>query len=227
MTDPNATHEAAQTQVVNDDDDRAPIRWRDAGNVPNLICLGRLAGIPFALWFAYEGWEWSYVALVVFLLITDLVDGRIARKWNLRTTLGARLDTIADIALYTSFIPALFWLEPRYAEDAMPFAIAVAFSYFAVFIACMARFRRIPSYHTRGAKIAWGLMLLGVLAAALGFSEWPLIIALIWVMLVNIEALLITFTIRHWRADVLSFIHALRARQRDLAHDAESAHRSS
>ena len=223
MNEPNATHDSV---IINDDDERAPIRWRDAYNVPNLICLARIAGIPFTLWLAYEGMEWSYVALVVFLLITDLVDGRIARQWNLRTTLGARLDTIADITLYTSFIPALWWLEPRYAEDAMPFAVAVAFSYFVVFIACMMRFRRMPSYHTRGAKIAWGLMLLGVLTAVLGFSEWPLIIALLWVTLVNLEALLITFTIRHWRADVLSFIHALRARKRDLAHDAASTHPS-
>lgn len=219
MTLPNDHSDASVDETINDDDDQKSINWRDAFNVPNIICIARIVGIPFSLWLAWKDLPSWYILFIFILLASDLIDGRIARSWNQRTTLGARLDSLADILLYTSFIPALWWLEKQYALAAMPVAIGVAVSYAILFIACMVRFRKVPSFHTRGAKLAWGLMLLGVVTAALGYAVWPLMVALAWVIVVNIEALLITFTITHWRADVLSYFHARRARQRDAIRD--------
>ena len=71
-------------------------------NLPNRITLSRIVLIPFFL-AAYMlagvwGVYWIYIAAGIFALAaaTDFIDGRIARKRNLVTSLGNLLDTIAD-----------------------------------------------------------------------------------------------------------------------------------
>ena len=77
-------------------------------NLPNILTLSRMVMIPlFALFFYLEFTAHYFVALAVFALagFTDLLDGKIARKYNLVTNLGKFLDPIADKALVaTAFI---------------------------------------------------------------------------------------------------------------------------
>lgn len=65
-------------------------------SIPNLITLVRLALVP-ALGYFLLGGEYG-LALIVFLVaaVTDLVDGFIARHFELVSALGATLDPIAD-----------------------------------------------------------------------------------------------------------------------------------
>lgn len=74
----------------------APLE-RGALSLPNLITLGRivLAFVLFGMiW--YDGlWLWS-AAVFVFAAATDALDGYIARKYGLITTLGRILDPFAD-----------------------------------------------------------------------------------------------------------------------------------
>lgn len=65
-------------------------------NVPNILTVIRILLVPVyvALFAAGE----KYSALTVFLLasFTDLLDGRIARKYNLITDFGKLMDPLAD-----------------------------------------------------------------------------------------------------------------------------------
>lgn len=71
-------------------------------NLPNLITLARLLSVPLAIWLILGG-EYG-VAFWVFVAagISDALDGYIAKRFDLRTRLGALLDPIADKALLTS-----------------------------------------------------------------------------------------------------------------------------
>jgi len=65
-------------------------------NVPNVLTLIRLLLVPvYVLLFAMGD---KYSALTVFLLasFTDLLDGRIARKYDLITDFGKLMDPLAD-----------------------------------------------------------------------------------------------------------------------------------
>ena len=68
-------------------------------NLPNLITIGRLVLVPVVLVAIAE--NRLDIAFWLFLIagISDGVDGFIARRWNLRTELGAHLDPLADKAL--------------------------------------------------------------------------------------------------------------------------------
>jgi len=97
--------------------------------IPNLITFFRILLIPFFLtvitFYTQERDYLRYIGFIicVIAIITDLSDGYIARKFNLRSELGARLDPLADklavnlslafISANTSFeYPIPLWFPP-------------------------------------------------------------------------------------------------------------------
>ena len=74
-------------------------------NLPNKLTMLRMALVPVYLVLLAVGLDWP--ALIVFAVasITDLLDGKIARKHGLVTNFGKFMDPIADKMLtHTAFI---------------------------------------------------------------------------------------------------------------------------
>lgn len=68
-------------------------------NLPNRLSILRIVMVPLFVVAYFLAFTWSpYVALGIFILaaLTDMLDGCIARKYNLVTDLGKLLDPIAD-----------------------------------------------------------------------------------------------------------------------------------
>jgi CDP-diacylglycerol--glycerol-3-phosphate 3-phosphatidyltransferase len=68
-------------------------------NLPNMLTLGRILLIPIFVWFTYEADPlYSFWAAALFTLaaVTDVVDGYLARRWNLVTVVGKFMDPLAD-----------------------------------------------------------------------------------------------------------------------------------
>ena len=83
-------------------------------NLPNKLTISRVVMIPvFILFFYLEFTGHYFVALGVFAIasLTDLFDGKIARKYNLITNLGKFLDPIADKVLVLSAL-VVFMTRP-------------------------------------------------------------------------------------------------------------------
>jgi len=74
-------------------------------NLPNTITLLRLSVIPVLfLLLLSPGRVLSMVIAVLFIIasITDLIDGYVARKYNIVTTMGKFLDPVADKLVVTT-----------------------------------------------------------------------------------------------------------------------------
>ena len=69
---------------------------RDMWNVPNVLTILRLVLVPVFIVLYMNGQR--IAALVVFAVasLTDMLDGRIARKYNLITNFGKLMDPLAD-----------------------------------------------------------------------------------------------------------------------------------
>ncbi len=81
-------------------------------NVPNKLTLFRVILIPFFVFFMlYEPEDFTFriIAEVIFCVasLTDLLDGKIARKENLVTNFGKFMDPLADKLLVCSALICL------------------------------------------------------------------------------------------------------------------------
>lgn len=76
-------------------------------NLPNKLTLFRVVLIPFFVFFLlapfFEGYG-NYIAVAIFIVasLTDFLDGKIARKYNLVTNFGKFMDPLADKLLVCS-----------------------------------------------------------------------------------------------------------------------------
>jgi cardiolipin synthase len=85
-------------------------------SIPNLVTLGRILLVPVVVWAITAGE--MRVAFTLFLAagVTDAVDGFLAKRFGMRTELGAYLDPLADKAMLVSIYIALGIIEalPRW-----------------------------------------------------------------------------------------------------------------
>jgi CDP-diacylglycerol--glycerol-3-phosphate 3-phosphatidyltransferase len=88
---------------------RRPGFW----NLPNTITILRTLFVPVVMWLIWDkpSQMQSVVACAVFVvaMLLDLVDGWLARKWDLQSVIGAFLDPLADKLMHVS---ALIMLIP-------------------------------------------------------------------------------------------------------------------
>lgn len=80
-------------------------------NLPNKLTLLRIVAIPVFIVVLLMGHR--YIATIIFIAaaITDMLDGHIARKYNLVTNFGKLMDPLADKLLVMSALICLVELD--------------------------------------------------------------------------------------------------------------------
>ena len=170
------------------------IKGESVLNVPNLISLYRLLVFPVILYMALTGKENTYVILLCISLISDVLDGNIARIFKLQTHFGAALDNLADICTYAMALLGLFlfkWTEIEpHAWILYVFLTFFVLSYFVSFF----RFGKIPGLHLYSAVSA------GYIQSAFffvlfvfGFYSWMYYLAVGWGAIAYIEKIFVLF----------------------------------
>ena len=85
-------------------------------NLPNKLTIMRVILIPFFVFFLLSPYfpEYgNYIAVAIFIVasLTDMLDGKIARKYNLVTNFGKFMDPLADKLLVCSAMICLIELD--------------------------------------------------------------------------------------------------------------------
>lgn len=107
------------------------VLFKDWKTIPNLLSFMRLLIIPaVAVLFVKGHLGWS-IALIAISGLTDLFDGKIARRFNQVSDLGKMLDPVADKLTIITVAILLYWDFSK-AEDASVRAFAWVFLLFLV-----------------------------------------------------------------------------------------------
>jgi len=103
-------------------------------NIPNILTLARIIVTPVIVYAIVTGEAVMALVLMIAAGITDMLDGAIARYFNLRTTVGAYLDPLADKLMLISMFVTLFII----GQVPLFLFLAVVFRDLIIVLGCIA-----------------------------------------------------------------------------------------
>jgi CDP-diacylglycerol--glycerol-3-phosphate 3-phosphatidyltransferase len=186
-------------------------------NIPNALSSYRLVMAPVISVLAFVGQENLFVVLIIISLITDVLDGLIARAFQLQSAFGAKLDSIADDATYVAAIIGVFVFKSSDIGIHLPmlyiFIIMLALST----IVHLLKFGRFPSLHLYSFRIG-GYLQGGFLIFLflVGFQVHLYYFVLLFGVIASLEVIVVTLLIRSPISNARGLYWVLRDKYRGL-----------
>ena len=181
-------------------------------NIPNSLSLFRIIAAPFLLLTGWSEMPTLFFILFGLMLLSDVLDGIIARMLDQTSELGARLDSYGDMLTYLTTPLAAWLLWPDLIKSELYYIIAAIIIYILPAVFALLKFGKLASYHTWITKVSAVLMGAGVVIL-LGFDNNLLFhIAIYFLVIEMIENILITLILPKQKSDIHSIWHALKER---------------
>jgi phosphatidylglycerophosphate synthase len=171
--------------------------------LPNAISLARLLAAPILLSLVITGNREFFKWLLLACLLSDILDGLLARMFKLQTRLGAFLDSVADAVTWAVAAVALFAFEPGFIHEHYAPLIAIIALYFLEMAVALWRYKRISSFHTILVRVAAYLQGIFVMSLFLwGFHAWLFFLLIAFSTLGYLEELVLIALLPEWQCDV-------------------------
>lgn len=168
------------------------------------------AFVIFGMSYAYREAAVPLILVLMYLgLISDILDGIIARKYQVATATLRRLDSQADMIFWLSIGVATWFIYPNLIlSHITEVRILLCLEVFC-YVVSLLKFKRESASHAFLSKL-WGLTLLAVFTSMLGFQYAGIVfyLSLIVGYIAHIDRLLITLLLPQWTHDVPSSYHA-------------------
>jgi CDP-diacylglycerol--glycerol-3-phosphate 3-phosphatidyltransferase len=183
--------------------DRSALQRRIWRNTPNAISVARLCAtsVLFAsvLLHRVEVFKWLLLAC----LLSDILDGLIARAFHLTSKLGASLDSLADsVTMFIGLLGVLVFQRPFVFKHHSELLLVVAF-YAVEVIASFWRYGKLSSFHTLLDRIAAYMGGIFVMSLFLwGYYGWLFHLTVIVYVVALSEEMLLIYLLPQWRSDV-------------------------
>jgi CDP-diacylglycerol--glycerol-3-phosphate 3-phosphatidyltransferase len=179
--------------------------------LPNLLSAARLLASPVLAALAVLQHEAAFTWVLIPALLSDILDGLIARVFALQSRLGAILDSVADTLLMLASVCGIWAFHPEvFREHAWLCGAAVGLWLLEDLLALL-RYGRLSSFHTYLSKVVANL--LGLFIGWLflfGFQPWLLYVAAGASILASLEELALLRVLPQWRANVRGLWWVLR-----------------
>ena len=126
----------------------------------------------------------SYLFFIIYLIcsISDVLDGYVARKYNLVTDFGAKLDSIADMTMFLSLIIVLLPVL-NFTLEIYVLILIIVILKIASAIYCYIKFEKLSTIHSYLNKIT-GLLII-LIPVLLIFAPSENLIAIICIIATN------------------------------------------
>ena len=98
-------------------------------SIPNILSLLRLALVPVLVGLASAQRGDIFLVVLAVSLLSDVLDGYLARKLGLVSELGAKLDSWGDILTYAAMILGLYLIWPDIFDKQAEFLLATMLAF--------------------------------------------------------------------------------------------------
>ena len=150
---------------------------------PDILSWSRIALIIPISVLAYFRISGLFVLLYLLAVLTDFLDGFVARKLNISSANGAVLDGTADTLFGFFSVLWLNWFAAGVIDKYLPFIIIASFFVIGFMILSLVKIRKILMPHLWSAKAA-SLLLFLLIPTEVLLGDIPLFTHLTWVMIV-------------------------------------------
>lgn len=170
--------------------------------IPNLLGFYRLFMFPVILFFILTGKENLFAIFLVINLLTDVADGIIARRLNLVSEFGARLDSMADNFTYLLAFTGIFVFK---LDDFLPHIFSFVLWFLLMIstvIVSLIKFKRFSSFHLYSFKIGGYIQgFFFIVLFSYGFVTPLYYFMVIWGILASLEHITIQMIIKEMRSN--------------------------
>lgn len=187
-------------------------------HLPNTLSVARILAAPALVTLTATGHETAFAWVLVPALLSDILDGLLARILHLQSKLGAMLDSIADTLLLFAACYGIWRFHPQIVEQHPWICILALGAWLLEDLAALLRYGRLSSFHTYLSKVAGHV--LGIFVAVLfvfGFQPWLLYAAAVVSVLASLEEFALLALLPTWRADVRGVLWVLREQHGEAA----------
>ena len=185
-------------------------------SIPTALTVFRLLSAPVLMVLAYMGRERFFLWLAIAALLSDVLDGALARRLGASSETGRLLDSWADLLIaLVSFAGATLLWPDTMREEA---------GYFALVLAALVipnawgflRFRRLLGYHTISAKASGVFLAVGAVLLFIGLTPILFRVAAFIELAVAAEYIAISLILPQWNTEMKSAWHAWRLRRESV-----------
>jgi CDP-diacylglycerol--glycerol-3-phosphate 3-phosphatidyltransferase len=179
--------------------------------IPNILSLYRIAVFPFILFLLFNKNEFLFAIFITISLVTDILDGLIARWFNMQTQIGARLDSWADSGTYILAFIAIYLFKWNEIEDHWLILLLFFSCWFFSYAFVIVKFKGLIGLHTYLFKIT-GYLQGGFIVCLFlfGFYPWFFYLCLLIGILACIEEMIIIYMLRAPASNVKGLYWMLR-----------------
>jgi len=182
-------------------------------NVPNVLSVYRILAIPFIIQAIASGNNSLFIILLSINLITDVLDGLIARLFHLQTELGAKLDSLADIGTYVMAFTGMIVLERSLVMVYRTEFTILIVMWILPQLLSLIRFGRFPSFHLWSYKVTGYIHGIFIFTFfVFGFHEVYFYFMLVISFFAYIEELLLVILLPGLRSNLKNIFFALRSK---------------
>lgn len=181
-------------------------------NTPILLIAFRFLTAPLILSLAYFYGENSRALILILMylgLISDILDGIIARKQGISSEKLRRLDSQTDMIFWLSIGISTYILFPKLIQENKLAIWSILFMEVLCYLISILKFGKETCTHAFLSKI-WGLTLLVAFTSLIGFEHagLPFYLAIVFGLISHIDVILIILFLPKWTHDIPSAYHA-------------------
>lgn len=176
-------------------------------SLPDWLSVYRIISSPFLILLIFFDFRILFGVFLLVSFLTDALDGYLARRMNIVTQRGAKLDSIGDIITFTVGLVGIVKFETAFVLEQIWFIILTFGLYMLQLLMAYLRYGMPSSFHTYLAKLSAIIQATFMIwLFFIGVDIWLFYVAVAFSIIETIEEIILILILPKWESQCQRFI---------------------